>query len=79
MRNKSAKLAKSARRCLARRVDAAIGSLLMELVTPMNLEVTLAVQRELESRAAEIDAARRQHVERTLLRRRAGAPPVYEC
>ena len=46
-------------------VDAAIGSLLMELVTPMNLEVTLAVQRELESRAAEIDAARRQHVERT--------------
>ena len=46
-------------------VDAAIGALLVELVTPMNLEVTLAVQRELESRAAEIDAARRQHVERT--------------
>src|SRR5271170_6238724 len=31
----------------------------------MNLEVTLAVQRELESRAAEVDAMRRQHVERT--------------
>jgi hypothetical protein len=31
----------------------------------MNLEVTLAVQRELESRAAEIDTMRRQHVERT--------------
>ncbi len=46
-------------------VDAAIGALLVELVTPMNLEVTLAVQRELESRSAEIDAARRQHVERT--------------
>ena len=46
-------------------VDAAIGALLVELVTPMNLEVTLAVQRELEARAAEIDAARRQHVERT--------------
>ena len=46
-------------------VDAAISALLVELVTPMNLEVTLAVQRELESRAAEIDAARRQHVERT--------------
>ena len=46
-------------------VDAAIGALLVELVTPMNLEVTLAVQRELESRAAELDAARRQHVERT--------------
>jgi hypothetical protein len=46
-------------------VDAAIGDLLVELVTPMNLEVTLAVQRELESRATELDAARRQHVERT--------------
>jgi len=46
-------------------VDAAIGVLLVELVTPMNLEVTLAVQRELESRAAEVDAMRRQHVERT--------------
>ena len=46
-------------------IDAAIGALLVELVTPMNLEVTLAVQRELESRAVEIDAARRQHVERT--------------
>jgi uncharacterized membrane-anchored protein YhcB (DUF1043 family) len=46
-------------------VDAAIGDLLVELVTPMNLEVTLAVQRELESRATDLDAARRQHVERT--------------
>jgi DNA invertase Pin-like site-specific DNA recombinase len=46
-------------------VDAAIGALLVELVTPMNLEVTLAVQRELESRPAELDAARRQHVEPT--------------
>jgi DNA invertase Pin-like site-specific DNA recombinase len=46
-------------------IDAAIGALLVELVTPMNLEVTLAVQRELEGRAAELDAARRRHVERT--------------
>ena len=46
-------------------VDAAIGALLIELIVPMNLEVTLAIQRELESRAAEIDAARRRHVERT--------------
>ncbi len=46
-------------------VDAAIGVLLVELVIPMNLEVTLAVQRELESQAAEIDTMRRQHVERT--------------
>lgn len=46
-------------------VDAAIGALLLELMTPMNLEVALAVQRELEARAAETDALRRQHVERT--------------
>jgi DNA invertase Pin-like site-specific DNA recombinase len=46
-------------------VDAAISALLVELVTPMNLDVTLAVQRELETRVAEIDAARRQHVDRT--------------
>jgi hypothetical protein len=30
----------------------------------MNLEIVLAVQRELESRVAETDALRRQHVER---------------
>jgi hypothetical protein len=46
-------------------VDAAIDALLIELITPLNLEGTLAVQREFESRGAEIDAARRQHVERT--------------
>jgi DNA invertase Pin-like site-specific DNA recombinase len=46
-------------------VDAAVSSLLMELITPITLEVTLAVQRELESRGAEADALRRHHVERT--------------
>ena len=46
-------------------VDPAVGALLVELMTPMTLEVTLAVQRELEARAAETDALRRQHVERT--------------
>jgi DNA invertase Pin-like site-specific DNA recombinase len=45
-------------------VDAAIADLLIEMVTPMTLAVTLEVQRELEARAAETDAARRQHVER---------------
>ena len=34
-------------------------------MTPMTLEVTLAVQRELEVRAAETDALRRKHLERT--------------
>ena len=46
-------------------VDPAVGALLVELMTPMTLEVTLAVQRELETRAAETDALRRQHLERT--------------
>ncbi len=46
-------------------VDPAIGALLVELMTPMTLEVTLAVQRELEARAAETDVLRRQHLERT--------------
>jgi DNA invertase Pin-like site-specific DNA recombinase len=46
-------------------VDPAIGALLVELMTPMTLDVTLAVQRELEDRAAETDTLRRQHLERT--------------
>jgi DNA invertase Pin-like site-specific DNA recombinase len=45
-------------------VDPAIAALLVELMTPMTLEVTLAVQRELELRAAETDTLRRQHIER---------------
>lgn len=46
-------------------VDPAVGALLVELMTPMTLAVTLAVQRELQARVAETDALRRQHVERT--------------
>ena len=46
-------------------VDPAVGALLVELMTPMTLEVTLAVQHELEARAAEMDTLRRQHIERT--------------
>jgi hypothetical protein len=48
-------------------VDPAIGALLVELMTPMTLEITItiAVQRELEARTAETDALRRQHLERT--------------
>ena len=45
-------------------VDPAIGALIVELMTPMTLGVTLAVQQELEARAAETDVLRRQHVER---------------
>jgi DNA invertase Pin-like site-specific DNA recombinase len=45
-------------------VDAAVAALMIEMMTPMTLAVTLEVQRELEARAAETDALRRQHVER---------------
>ena len=45
-------------------LDAAIGNLLLATVTPVALDVALAVQAELEGRADEADALRRQHVER---------------
>ena len=45
-------------------LDDAIGALLVEAVTPLALEVALAVQQELEARAEEVDRLRRQHVER---------------
>ena len=45
-------------------IDAAIGCLLLEALTPMTLEVALAVQEELQQRLDEADRLRRQHVER---------------
>jgi DNA invertase Pin-like site-specific DNA recombinase len=45
-------------------LDAAIGELLLAAVTPVALDVALAVQAELEGRATQADALRRQHVER---------------
>jgi len=45
-------------------VDAAVGTLLLEALTPHALEVALTVQAELDTRAAEADALRRGHVER---------------
>ena len=45
-------------------IDQAIGELLVDTVTPMTLEVALQVQAELETRAEEADALRRQRVER---------------
>jgi DNA invertase Pin-like site-specific DNA recombinase len=45
-------------------VDAAMGQLLLDTLTPHTLEVALTVQAELDTRAAEADALRRQHVER---------------
>lgn len=45
-------------------IDEAIGSLLIDTVTPVALEVALSVQEELRSRLEEMDRLRRQHVER---------------
>jgi hypothetical protein len=45
-------------------VDAAIGKLLLETITPLALEVALTVQAELEAHADDADRLRRQHVER---------------
>lgn len=46
------------------KVDSAIGELLMEVVTPMSLEVALNVQQELLRRFEQTDMIRRQQVER---------------
>lgn len=45
-------------------VDRAVGALLLELVTPLTLEVALAVQEELQARLAEADRLRQMQVER---------------
>ena len=45
-------------------VDDAVGTLLLDTLTPHALEVALTVQAELDTRAAEADALRRQAVER---------------
>ncbi len=39
-------------------IDAGVGELLLEVVTPLNQEVALAVEEELRSRFAEADALR---------------------
>ena len=44
-------------------VDRAIGKLLVELVTPLSLEVALAVQDELAAHGDEADRLRRMEVE----------------
>jgi DNA-binding transcriptional regulator YiaG len=45
-------------------IDQAIGELLLEVVTPLAIEVALAVQEELRARAEEADQLRRTRVER---------------
>jgi DNA invertase Pin-like site-specific DNA recombinase len=45
-------------------IDEAVGALLVETVTPMALEVAVAVQQELQSRLDDADRLRQQQVER---------------
>jgi DNA invertase Pin-like site-specific DNA recombinase len=45
-------------------IDEAVGKLLVEVVTPRTLEVALQVQKELESRSAEVERLRQHGVER---------------
>lgn len=45
-------------------LDAAIGDLVIEAMTPLAIEVALSVQQELVNRHEEADRLRRQHVER---------------
>ena len=46
-------------------MDAAIGQLLLDTLTPLALEVALTVQAEIEARADHADQLRRHNVERT--------------
>lgn len=47
-----------------RGLDAAIGALLLETVSPLAVEAAIGVQRELHTRAEDADRVRRQHVDR---------------
>ena len=45
-------------------VDQAVGDLLLEIMTPVTIDITLAVQQELQARLEETDRLRKQQVER---------------
>ena len=47
-----------------RRIDEVIGDLLVEKMTPLTIEASVAVQKEIETRKKEADGLRRQNVER---------------
>lgn len=56
--------APSCQSMLGTQIDAAIGNLLVETVTPVALELTLAIEQEIAARSEEADRLRHQHVER---------------
>lgn len=45
-------------------LEAAIGTLLIETVTPLTLEVAISVEEELQSRKNEVEGLRQKHIER---------------
>ena len=56
--------APSCQSILGTEIDAAVGTLLIDAVTPMALELALAVQQEIQSRLDEADRLRHRQVER---------------
>jgi len=55
---------KSCQHVVGRTVDQAISHLLLETVTPLSVEVALAIQQELQTRYAAVDRLRQQTVQR---------------
>jgi DNA invertase Pin-like site-specific DNA recombinase len=55
---------KQCQRIPGRDLERAIGELLLETVNPLNLEVALAIEREMQMRLDEVDRLRRQVVQR---------------
>ena len=51
---------------LGTQIDAAVGQLLVEAVTPMALDLALAVQQEITARLEETDRLRHRQIERAL-------------
>jgi DNA invertase Pin-like site-specific DNA recombinase len=58
---------KQCQRISGRDLDRAIGELLLATVSPLNLEMALTIERELEARMDEVDRLRRQVVPRAQL------------
>jgi len=55
---------KQCQRISGRDLDLALGELLLAVISPLNLEVALAIEQEVETRIKEVDRLRRQVVQR---------------
>jgi len=63
-RNAPTDMTRGCQSMLGGEIDKAVSDLLLEVVSPLNLELSLAVQEELQARALEVDGLRSQQVER---------------